>query len=188
MPDLSEARVAEFPKYLRAYELEAYRLKDKRRKCATKHLQTLPVRGRYLDVSTGRGEMLDVATTLGFAPVRGTEIVPHLIDGQRVIYAEAHNLPFPDKSFDVATLFDVIEHLIPGDDELACRELARVARHHVLISASNLESHNHFGDDLHINKRQYHDWNRLFCEWFPGARVMWLTTRPRASEIWRIDL
>lgn len=188
MIDMAAARVAEFAKYERAYQAENYRIGSKRRRCVVRNLHGLPTRGSYLDVSAGRGEMLDEAAALGFRPVQGTEVVSYLLDGDRVIYAEAHNLPFPDKSFDVATFLDVIEHLVPGDDEAACRELGRVARRHVLISASNLESHNHFGDDLHINKRPYHEWNRLFCDWFPGARVHWLATRPRASETWRIDL
>jgi ubiquinone/menaquinone biosynthesis C-methylase UbiE len=121
--------------------------------------------------------------------VQGTEVVPALIDGQRVVRAEAHALPFADKSFDVVSLFDVIEHLIPGDDEAVCREMARVSRRHVLITANNKPSFNKAGDDLHINKRPYEEWDRLFRSWFPGA-VHWLTGAPRnhVSEGWRIDL
>jgi hypothetical protein len=133
--------------------------------------------------------MLSEAAELGFSPVKGTEVVPALIDGERVVRAEVHALPFPDKSFDVVTMFDVIEHLLPGDDELACRELARVARHHVILTANNRPSFNKDGDDLHINRRDYAEWDRLFATWFAPARVTWLKgPRNYVSEAWRVDL
>jgi hypothetical protein len=89
----------------------------------------------------------------------------------------------------VVSLFDVIEHLIPGDDELACRELARVAKRHILITANNRPSFNKAGDDLHINKRPYEEWDQLFKSWFHGARVTWIRGhRSYISEAWRVDL
>ena len=142
----------------------------------------------YLDVSCGRGEMLDAASWLGFQPVQGTEIVPALIDGKRVVYAEVHALPFADQSFDVVTMFDVIEHLIPGDDEQACRELARVARRHVILTANNRPSFNAGDEELHINRRPYTEWDTLFQTWFRG-RVTWLNSdRNFSSQTWRVDL
>ena len=187
--DLETARRAEHAKYERAYALNPhYRMKDARRRDAAHDLAALPSRGSYLDVSCGRGDMLIEAENLGFNPVKGTEIVPALIHRERIIYAEAHALPFADKSFDVVTLFDVIEHLIPGDDGRACRELARVARKHILITANNRPSFNKAGDDLHINKRDYGHWNALFRTWFPGC-VTWIKgNRHYVSEAWRIDL
>jgi ubiquinone/menaquinone biosynthesis C-methylase UbiE len=187
---LSEDRKREHDKYVRAYQLnKKYRMKAERRADATGDLAALPIRGAYLDVSCGQGDMLLEAERLGFSPVQGTEIVPTLIDGDRVKYAEVHALPFPDKAFDVATMFDVIEHLIPGDDERACIELARVSRRHVILTANNRPSFNNAGDDLHINKRPYSEWDELLRTWFAGARVTWIKgTRHYISEAWRIDL
>lgn len=184
--DLS--RRAEHDKYVRAYALNPdYRIKRERLEDSVDAVAGLPGRGSYLDVSCGRGEMLAEALRLGFLPVHGTEVVPDLIDGATVVYAEAHALPFADKSFDVVTSFDVIEHLIPGDDEALCREMARVARRHVVLSANNRPSFNKAGDDLHINKRRYAVWDRLFRRWFPGA-VTALGSRHYISPLWRIDL
>jgi ubiquinone/menaquinone biosynthesis C-methylase UbiE len=183
------ARQAEFAKYERAYAHPKYRMKDARRDDAATDLAALASRGSYLDVSCGRGEMLKVAESLGFKPVTGTEIVAELIDGQRVHYAQAHSLPFAPKSFDVVTMFDVIEHLVPGDDEAACREMKRVARKHILLTANNKPSFNKSGDDLHINRRPYPEWYRLFGEWFDGCRVTWIRgARNYVSECWRVDL
>ena len=190
MTDIDSLRHAEHAKYVRAYQHPKYRMKLERRADAVRDLAALPVRGSYLDVACGQGDMLDEAARLGFAPVQGTEIVPSLIDGKRVVYAEVHKLPFTTKTFDLVTMFDVIEHLIPGDDEKACRELARVARRHIVLTANNRPSFNRDGDDLHINKRPYQAWDWLFHEWFAPAKVTWLRSPERqyVSEAWRIDL
>lgn len=186
---IEQRRQAEQAKYERAYRQAKYRMGAFRLLDATADLAALPCRGSYLDVACGRGEMLRVARKLGFANVRGTENVQELIDGEVVVQAQAHELPFGDKSFDVVTLFDVIEHLLPGDDELACRELARVASKHVLITANNRPSFNEAGDDLHINKRPYQEWNDLFALWFAPHRVRWIKgNRNYVSEGWRCDL
>lgn len=186
---IGEIRAAEHAKYGRCYgDLPNYRMGDKRMIDAIRELKAIPARGSYLDVSTGRGEMLGNAEAMGFQAVQGTEIVPLLVDGARVVKAEAHNLPFLDGQFEVVSMFDVIEHLIPGDDELACRELARVASRHVLLTANNRPSVNRqTGDDLHINKRPYQEWDALFREWFPGT-VTWLGNQEYVSEAWRVDL
>lgn len=182
------ARKLEHQKYVQAYSNERYAMGQPRMDDAVGDLAGLPCGGSYLDVACGRGEMLRHAEALGFSPVQGTEIVPALIDGSRVIYGEVHALPFPDKSFDVVTMLDVIEHLIPGDDEKACRELARVARRHILLTANNRESKKAIGEELHINRRPYEEWDSLFRSWFPG-RVRWIKEpRNYISETWRVDL
>lgn len=186
---LENARTAEHAKYHRAYGMQPnYRMSGGRLADATNDLRALPCRGSYLDVSCGRADMLVVARKLGFSLVKGTEIVPSLIDGNRVVRAEVHDLPFEDNSFDVASMFDVIEHLLPGDDEAACRELERVARCHILLTANNRPSFNRAGDDLHINRRPYDEWDSLFRKWFSG-RVTWIKgSRIYISECWRVDL
>jgi len=182
-----DARRAEHAKYVRAYASATYGMGEVRRRCAVEDLAAL-ARGSYLDVGCGRGEMLVHADVMGFWPVLGAEIVPALIDGGRVVWAEAHALPFNDDNFDVATMFDVIEHLVPGDDEAACRELARIARRHIIVTASNLRSFSEAGDDLHINRRPYDDWDALFRTWFAPGNVMRLPSRNPISETWRVDL
>ena len=186
--NISEVRAAEHEKYGRCYEKAHYRMGARRMDDAIRDLGDLPARGSYLDVSCGRGEMLKHAYRLGFGKATGTEIVPALIDGERVVRAEVHALPFAADAFDVVSLFDVIEHLVPGDDELACRELARVADKHVLLTANNRASLNHVGDDLHINKRPYEEWDRLFRQWFHPHKIMWIRNHDYVSEGWRIDL
>ena len=183
-----EIRHQEHVKYERAYGRTRYRMKKARRRDAVGDLKALECLGSYLDVACGRGDMLAEARRLGFTRVWGTEIVSALLN-DNVLYGEVHDLPFPDKSFDVVTLFDVIEHLIPGDDEKACKEMVRVGRRHVLLTANNRPSFNKQGDDLHINIRTYDEWDRCFQQWFAPHRVTWIKgKRNYVSEAWRVDL
>lgn len=186
--DITARRGIEINKYVSAYSAPSYAMGQRRMKDAVKALRNLPCGGGYLDVGCGRGEMLIVGEQLGYKPCVGTEVVPALVDGDRVRFAEAHDLPFKDDSFAVVSFFDVIEHLIPGDDQAACRELLRVAARHVLITANNLPSRNHVGDDLHINRRDYAEWDALFHEWFPGCRIVMERDLSYVSQLWRIDL
>lgn len=185
------AREREFDKYDWAYANQPrYKMKGERKRDAVRDLAALPGRGSLLDVGCGRGDILDVAVTMGFGPLMGTEVVPSLLVPNRVEYGEVHALPFGDKSFDVVTMFDVMEHLLPGDDELACKELKRVARKHVLLTINNQPSFNKKGDNLHINIRKYRDWDVRLADWFgQDAVVTWLHgDRNYISEAWRIDL
>ena len=188
--ELNEERKYEHGKYDRAYSSNAnYAMGLQRKMDATLDLASLPMRGYYLDGGCGRGEMLEIASGMGFEMCRGVDIVQALLDPPRIVYGEVHQLPFPDKHFDVVTMLDVIEHLIVGDDELACRELKRVARHHIILTANNRPSKS-LGEELHINKRPYEEWDRLFKEWFAPATVTWIKTAQKryVSEGWRIDL
>lgn len=179
-------RAAEFQKYEKAYRRDDYRMGAARLTDAQEDLRSIPVRGKYLDVSCGRGEMLKYAKDLGFEETFGTEVVGDLIAGS-VIYAEAHALPFHDKRFNVVSLFDVIEHLLPGDDKAACEELARVATDYVLLTANNRPS-NSMGMELHVNRRPYDEWDELFREWFPRATVNNLGSGRFDSVRWVIEL
>lgn len=186
--ELTESRAVEHQKYIKAYEYNRYSMGMLRFADARRDLEELNCLGSLLDVGCGRGEIVTLAEQMGFDLVRGVDLVPDLLDGERIIQAEVHNLPFNNDSFNVATMFDVIEHLLPGDDELACRELKRVAIDHILITANNKRSFNKAGDDLHINKKTYEVWNRLFHQWFDGCEVTWLKGHTSVSESWRIDL
>lgn len=189
MPRPTEAQRTEISKYSLAYQVPDYRMSEARAYSVRRTLKELRWRGSYLDVSCGRGEMLRFARQIGFGAVAGTEVVPSLVGGD-VSYALAWDLPFADRSFEVVSMFDVIEHLLPGDDERACRELARVASRAILLTANNLPSHpkNDRTIELHVNKRPYPEWDELFRAWFPG-KVTWRRDRvAKKSELWVVEL
>lgn len=185
----SEAQLAEMHKYDQAYSAPSYRMGDLRKMEARNTLGLVKWRGSYLDVGCGRGEMLDIARDLGFVRTLGVEVVPDLIAARRdVIYAPAWHLPFENQAFEVVTSFDVIEHILPGDDELVCRELDRVASRAIIITANNLPSRLPDGTELHVNRRPYDEWDQLFREWFARGSVYKVDRYGGSvSETWQID-
>lgn len=184
--DIETARRAEFAKYEVAYREEGYRPHQERLTLQAALVADVPGRNGFLDIGTGHGDMLNEAAGLGFAHVRGTEVLESLLN-DRVFYAEAHELPFAAASFDVVTSFEVIEHLLPPDDEAMCREMARVARQCVLIGANNGPSFASDGSDLHPNRRPFEEWDALFKEWFLGWDVKMLSVRPlKHTRVWRM--
>lgn len=182
---MSSQREAEKAKYAVAYTHADYGMGPSRMAQSLKLLADLP-RGSYLDVGCGRGEMLAHAEAMGYGPVQGVEVVPALVDGERVIQGEAHALPFKSGAFDVVSMFDVMEHLLASDSEPVCRELERVARTAVVLTVANY-SHDFKGVELHITRRPYDDWHHDFCRWFSGS-VQRMGTMGSGSEGWVIRL
>jgi ubiquinone/menaquinone biosynthesis C-methylase UbiE len=90
-----------------------------------------------LMVGSGRGKYLKFCRESGRMAV-GVDISPEYVaeassrTGGKAAVADASVLPFPDKSFDTVTLWDVLEHV--PDDCAALKESIRVARRNVLIS------------------------------------------------------
>jgi SAM-dependent methyltransferase len=184
---LTRDQIVEIDKYRRIYAVhEKYRMAPPRLKNFGDAVRDLPWRRSYLDIGCGRGEMLALAQEAGFRRVAGVEVVDALVSDQ-VTKAPAWDLPFEAKTFEVVTMFDVIEHLLPGDDEAACREMLRVASKSILVAA-NSNSSVWQGIELHCNQRPPDVWDGLFREWFTG-RVTWLRQKTfNGTELWRIDL
>jgi SAM-dependent methyltransferase len=102
----------------------------------------LPVAGcSLLEVCCGSGMMAEKFALAG-AAVTGIDFSPAAIARARerarryrfdasFIVGDAENLAFPDRSFDVVAVHDGLHHL--EHPERAIREMARVARHAVLI-------------------------------------------------------
>ena len=104
--------------------------------------------------------------------MQGTEAVDYLCDGERVVQALAHALPFEDDAFDTVTMFDVMEHLLSEDTAAVCVELARVARRRVLLTVHN-GSHRYRGTELHINRRpDYATWTDELGRYFAPHRLI----------------
>jgi SAM-dependent methyltransferase len=178
-----DARQAEVQKYRDVYGRHSqYRMSEGRLSAMTKTIAGLG--GSFLDVSTGRGELLAAAEAAGFGPVQGTEAVPELCDGKRVVHAEIHSLPFPAAAFDVVVCVDVLEHILEPDIEPGLRELERVTKGTLILAAADYPDL-WDGIDLHPSARPYADWHQMFCRVLSG-KVTWAGQTP-TSEVWRIE-
>ena len=182
--DIHSKRKKERLKYYDCYQQPSYRMGNNRKKDAFEVIKNLRVRGSFLDVGAGRGETVRFARESGFSPVAGVEVVDYLL-GDGVVFGEAHNLPFEDNSFDVVASFDVFEHLLPEDTELALKEVSRVAKKAIILCIPNTPSHGH-KHDLHINLRPFSEWHQLIDAKIQGQITVMPNSRAK-SKTWIID-
>jgi len=159
-------RYREYEKYERAYKQPSYRMGNNRKKAAHAVIKSLGIKGSYLDVGCGRGEMVEFAKGLGFTPAIGVDVVDYLLN-ESVLYGEAHNLPFNDNEFDVVTSFDAFEHFLPEDTAECLYELNRVAKRAIILCIALTPSMN-MRDTLHINLRSVKEWDELINRYIDG--------------------
>lgn len=185
-------RQAEVDKYIGVYErMPDYRMGEARKQDALMDLRWARTKDchSYLDIGCGRGEMLDLAAQIGYTFVRGVEAVPALCDPPRIRQARVDQLAlFESSSFCMVTSFDVIEHLHPGDDRLLIGELGRIASRCLALTANNRPSVDpHTGADLHINKREYDEWDQIIRDEL--GEGLWnierVADKVYVSETWR---
>lgn len=187
--NVSEADQAEIDKYQMVYERSGhnYGLKAHRERHYTHLLSTLDHRGSYLDVGCGHGDMLRIAKSLGFGPCRGTEVVDSLTRPANVDHAVAWEMPYEDNSFELVTLFDVIEHILPSKAAATCLELERVAAGTVIVAPAN-HSSVWYGQELHVNRRPFQEWDAFFREVFSGAVKRIDPPAQNLNPVWSIRL
>ena len=170
MPSTHERQLELF-KYEECYKYDRYRMGGPRAAAAIRALAEYAP-GSFLDVGCGRGELLVVAETMGFGPVRGLEAVSYLCDGNRVVHGNILELPFQDLQFDTVGCFDVMEHLLPGDEDEAIRQLWSVTNRRLLLSISNIRHTGMWLDppqELHINIKPYDVWTKVIKAQIPDG-------------------
>lgn len=162
-------RDRELAKYVEAYKHEEYGMSEGRKTALrgiVESIKPAPIGpagitgASFLDVSTGRGELMQIAREAGFDLVRGTETVSELLSSE-IVSAVLPTIPYGDKTFDVVSLIEVIEHLLPEDVTPSLYELTRVAKRHILISAA-VTPHWYGGVNLHPSARPEAEWYELF--------------------------
>ena len=93
---------------------------------------TFPPNARILDVGCGTGGNLEAMANYG--QVHGLDINPIAVDFARkrplpqLTQSSGMSLPYPDNSFDLVTIFDVLYHQWIVNDDTAIEELYRVLR------------------------------------------------------------
>ncbi len=188
----TEQREAEREKYVLCYGQDqyAYAMGGARMADALEDLEWSFAEGAltYLDIGCGRGEMLAHAERIGFAAAYGTEVVGELLVPDRVFESYAHELgQFAELQFELVSCFDVIEHLLPGDDVTLIQHMGRMASRHLALTANNHRSVDPLtNNDLHINKRPYDEWDRIIRGVLePVWTVQRMSGKRYVSETWR---
>lgn len=193
MTEINNAdREREADKYKHVYAtLPDYRMGDLRAMDARRDVAWSYEAGArsLLDVGCGRGEMLDYAASLGFELVAGAEQVPELCN-DRVTECRIDELweQCPADTYDLVTSFDVLEHLLPGDEIALIVSAGHIARSHIVLTANNRPSVDPTtGADLHINIKTYTEWDRLIRNILEpmGWTVERMTDKAYVSETWR---
>lgn len=189
--ETDDQRAAEVAKYRHLYAvMPNYRMGDLRSVDARADIRNAHDLGArsYLDIGCGRGEMLDFAEAIGFEIVAGAEAVADLC-GERVMHCQANELgQCPDNAYDLVSSFDVLEHLLPGDDVFLIQHAGRIAASHIVLTANNHPSVDPTtGNDLHINIRSYEDWDRLIRTTLApeGWHIERMANKQYVSETWR---
>lgn len=114
-------------------DLEKYRQSPDEQARTADLLRLLP-RGRHSVLDVGaRDGFFSRLLTQSFAEVVALDLAKPSweIPGVRAVAGDAAQLGYPDDSFDCVFCAEVLEHI--PNVELACRELARVARHEVIV-------------------------------------------------------
>jgi SAM-dependent methyltransferase len=100
---------------------------------------------KVLDVGCGTGRMIYLLRQLG-VDARGIDISHYAISRAGVetqpfiSHGDITKLPFPDKSFDLVTTFDVLEHIPTDKLEKAISECNRVSRTYIMHKLYAIEN------------------------------------------------
>lgn len=130
----------------------------------------------HLDIGCGRGEMVKYAIGKG---LRSTGMDPAL----GPIFARVDQMKdaFVTDEFDLVTCYDVIEHLLPGDDVICLIQAARLATKRIAITiepstAGGRDEHGFF----HINVRPAKEWDGIVRLAWKG----WTVTHDNKRTWW----
>ncbi len=99
---------------------------------------------RRLDIGSGKGRCTEggIGVDISMKKARIAHEAGHL-----VVVADACNLPFPDNSFQHATLYHVLEHLNSLHEvQMVMKEAARTAVHHLHILGPWFDADDYLAD------------------------------------------
>ena len=116
-----------------------------------------------LDIGTAGGELvkelLDRSVDAYGIDVSKYQInnLPDILKG-RVILAEAGNIPFPDKQFDLVTAYHILEHIIEKDLINSLKEMSRVSKKYIILALPTQENIHAHVDPTHQSIFSYKVW------------------------------
>lgn len=98
---------------------------------------------KSMDVCCGRGEIVDLLEFYGYLAM-GTEIVPDLIDGERVFkmspFPQPHDFTIQYGKIQLLTCFDALEHFTKDGIDVALECFAKSSAREIILSISTREA------------------------------------------------
>lgn len=149
---------------------------------AKKHLSYLKILkiDSILDVGTGRGDFCNWAKQEMCDEVHGLDIsiTPNPEFGEKginFINGVSHDIPLPDKSVDMTTSFDFLEHVHPDFIDKTISEMIRVTRKCMFhtINSNPSSSHRKRVGELHLIQEHKKKW------WIPKFESLLNNPKPR---------
>jgi SAM-dependent methyltransferase len=147
----------------------------------------------FLDVGCAEGYLVNLVRRLFGAEGYGVDIAPSGVRRARDLYAipgaaaDAHHLPFADKSFDVVLSSETLEHV--ADPGAVIRELIRVARHYVILSTPAARDEAEFDEHMkHVDPNLIFSHFHFFTEqqmrsWLPPETVFYGAGHRRMAPV-----
>tara|TARA_Y100001973_G_C5176710_1_gene322413 strand:+ start:779 stop:1357 length:579 start_codon:yes stop_codon:yes gene_type:complete len=147
------------------------------------------------DVGCGNGQfLLDLVTNYNCKEAYGVDIatveLDMVIKNDNVKYfsAEAHNIPLKDKSVDLVTAFDSLEHVSEDKAEDTLKELARISRKGFMFSITHRLSGEAVGEyNLHSCVKPK-DWWFDLIKFSTGAKLekVVVDLKTHTETAWRL--
>lgn len=117
------------------------------------------IKGRVLDVGCGRGDVVNLLIDKGF-DAKGIDQIN--LDNGMIVGSILD--PFNDGEYDTMICIDVIEHIEKEYEDLLFNNLAKSKTQ--IFSIHNGPAIHASGEDIHVNKRSFTEWDKKINELF----------------------
>lgn len=167
LADRIRARRREIAKYERLYaDFPGYRMGGGRRRVLWEAFLAESSEKTWLDVGCGRGETWMMAESRGIK-WSGCDAVD---TADYVDPCVLPDLPYQDRSYDLVTCLDVMEHLPDFDWKATVRSIGRVARERIVFCVCNEadKAGALIGETLHITRLPYREIGDRLQRWLPA--------------------
>ena len=125
------------------------------------------------DIGCGRGIFFEILQQKGLQVIVNSKKSPFIVRGT------CDNIPFADNLFDVVFCLDVLEHIPEVLISDSLKELHRISKKYLIISAA---SHEDIVDNLkvHVSVKAYLEWEKIISRYFKivSAEMIYSKTHP----------
>jgi len=157
-------------------------------------IQSLEV-SSVCDVGCGNGSFLNELDKMGYKNLYGIDLVTisedMVIKNKNIKYFDspASSLPLNDKSIDLLTSFECLEHVPITEVDKALKEFSRVSKGYLMLSIAHKDSPEKVNDkNLHLCVKPFSWWTERISKYATLVKTLHKGDNPRRSKsIWKIN-